>query len=160
MLASLINGVDVNDQQQHAEKRGDITLGDIDDAPVFAKVSETLLRSEVLLKTYEGLCKAPDADRGGTATRIVFGKDKVQTLKAFEASKKMIINDLQAKLADKTGEVGDTHALNEQELHLARKILGRTKTQVQPDRAEDGTGIGLLIHDFGKMVGRLQSLIE
>lgn len=92
-----------------------------------------------------------------SGVRETFETDRDETMKAFESAKKMTINQLQAGLADKTEDMRDRYNLDDDEYHLARKVLARGKGGKLNNTSMK---IGSLLYDFGKIVGKLQNMAD
>ncbi|KAK5106880.1 hypothetical protein LTS08_001003 [Lithohypha guttulata] len=130
----------------------------VEQSPAIQKACEVVAYSETLLACYDILRESPLAIPDITKMKDVFEKDKAETIKAFEISKKMAINRLQAQLSDVAGGTRERFALDEGELHLAKKIIYGTNNTSAGETA--GAGIGSLMHDFGKVVSEMQNLLE
>lgn len=113
---------------------------------------------EALIACYQNLYETSRIVLPVSKTREVFVKDQQETTRAFEASRKSVINKLQARLANKMGEERTQFTLHEHETLLAKRVMGRCKKQEQGEMGEEG--IGSLLHGFGKVVGKMQGLTE
>ena len=130
----------------------------VEESPAIRKACEVVAYSETLLACYDTLREAPITTPDITKMKDVFDKDKAETIKAFETSKKMAINQLQAQLSDVAGGMRERFILDEGEVHLAKKIM--YSTNVSGAGETPGTGIGPLIHDLSKVVNKMQNLLD
>lgn len=110
-----------------------------------------------LIACYKKAKSIPAITSSTSRVRDTFETDKGETMRAFESAKKMTINQLQAGFADKAEDARDRYDLDDNEQHLARKVLLRG-TGSSPVKIPKN--IGPLLYDFGKIVGKMQNMID
>lgn len=129
------------------------------------QLESTLLRDAIstvnscseLIACYRKALAIPLMTSTTLPIRTTLEGDRDETMRAFGSAKKMTINRLQAGLADKIDDLPDEYVLSDDEYHLARKVLVHEKGSTA---AEDVSNIGTLLHDFGKVMGRLQDVAD
>jgi len=136
-----------------------IVLEATEDSPAALKASEVLIQSEVLIKSYELLKECHPAAPSTAQMANTFAKDREETMRAFQAARKLMLNQLKVKLASKMGEVAEPFVLTDDEHHLARRIIHRGKDREQSPRKTFGPGIGALLYDFEKVMAKMQNLV-
>lgn len=159
VLASAIQDLDFT-RDPRPEIDLPMVLEATEETPATIKASEVLMKSQVLLASYDILKETHPAAPSTTPMETTFAKDKEETMKAFEAARKMTMNQLKVKLADKVEEVAEPFDLADDEYRLGRRIIGRGKSHGQSPRTTRGAGIGPLLYDFGKVVGKMQNLVQ
>lgn len=159
LLASLTTGL-VLTPGEDMVLPGPLELEAPEPSAAMQKANELIKNCEALIKCYQSLCGTSDTMPPDSRIREVFLKDQQETKRAFEASKKMAINQLQARFADKTGQVEDRFTLDETEILLANRVMGYGKPDKHAEEDQEAEGMGTLLYGFGKVIGKMQALIE
>lgn len=113
--------------------------------------------SSELMACYKMVARIASVDSNASDTKSTFETDKNETMRAFESAKKMTINELQSRLANKTGEASPPFELDNREHHLARTVLSRGKGD---DSSKQSTNLGPLLYNVGKTIERMQNLVD
>jgi len=158
-LASAILNLDLRSDPQ-PDFHVPIVLEAVEETSAALKASEVLMKSQILIASYDVLKESHTTAPSTTQMVNTFARDKRETMKAFQAAKKLTMNQLKMKLANKMGEATEPFVMNDDEYHLARRIIHRGKGQAQGSKETSGVGIGPLLHDFGKVVGKMQDLVQ
>ena len=132
----------------------------IESTPAAQEADEVLTKSQILLACYQTLEETQPAAPSTVQMRDVFSKDKEETMKAFQAARAMTLNQLSARLAEKAVHVTEGNQLTEDERQLARQVLKRGKGQDYSQVKTAGPGFGALMYNFGKVVGKMQNLVD
>lgn len=159
ILASAIQDLDLT-ADRPPEIEHPLVLEATEETPAALKASEVLMKSQVLIASYDVLKETHPSAPSTTQMVNTFNKDKEETMKAFQAAKKMTMNQLKMRLADKMGETSERFVLTDDEHHLARRIMKGGKGQGQSPGKASGAGLGPLLYDFGKVVGKMQNLVQ
>jgi len=159
VLASAIQNIDL-DNDSASEFQRPMVFEAPDETPVALKASEVLINSKILLESYDTLRNTRPAVPSTIQMVNTFAKDKEETVRAFQAAKKITMNQLKMRLANKPGETPELFELTDDGHHLARGIMARGKVQGQLSRKVSDNSIGPLLYEFGKVVGKLQSLVR
>lgn len=158
VLASVIQDLDLSTVSL-TKVELPLVLEPISTTPVAAKASEVMAHCEQLLACYDSRLKQSCAASDVAKMRDTFSRDKDETIKAFEASKKLVINQLQVWLEGRNADAKQRFALSVEEQHLAKKIMDGDR-QSGKNREGTSTRIGSLIYNFGKVVSKMQDLAE
>lgn len=159
VLASAILNLDLRSDPQ-PDFDVPMVLEAIEETSAALKASEVLMKSQVLIASYDILKETHPPAPSTTQMVNTFARDKEETMKAFQAAKKLTMNQLKMKLANKMGEDTEPFVLTDDEHHLARRIMHRGKGQAQGSRETSGVGIGPLLYDFGKVMDKMQNLVQ
>lgn len=158
VLASMVQDLDMSTENP-VKVDLPLVLAPISATPAAAKASEVMAHCEHLLACYDTMLDESCAATDVTKLRDTFSRDKAETIKAFEASKKMVINQLQMWLEGRNGESKQQFALSDEEQHLAKKVMNHDK-QLAENAEGASARIGPLIHNLAKVVSKMQDLAE
>lgn len=132
----------------------------IESTPTALHADNVLTQSQMLLACYKTLEEIQPADPSTVQMQKVFNEDIDETRKAFQAAKAVTMNQLTARLTKKHEPVPEGMQLTKVERHLGEKVLKYGKEQDQNRVKAAGPEFGALLYNFGKVVGKLQNLVD
>lgn len=157
ILAVALQNLDVRPNET-SETEQNLTIRADVDFTIFQEANEMLDACSGLLECYNTTASIPPIESRTSQIRETFQTDKNETMRAIQSAKRVTINQLQAGIADKTEEPAEHFDLDDEEYHLARKVLTRRGSASSP--AKGPTKIGSLLYDFGKIVGRMRKMAD
>lgn len=159
IIVSMIQDVDQS-HDEIVQVELPLILKPIGESPAAHRASKVVESCQQLITCYDTLQKNLPEMTSLTQTRRTFERDKDETIKAFDACKKLAISKLHLQLVGKIRVPDKKFIMSREEEHLARKIMSRGTAQTSNAYEKDVGGIGLLISEFGKAVGKMQALTE
>lgn len=149
---------DLNSPSNAALKAEEIlTIKSEVDLTILQEATDILESCSGLITCYNTTASIPPIESRTSLTRKKFETDRDETMRAFESAKRVTINQLQSGIADKTEEPREQFDLNDEEWHLARKVLTCGK---RGSPVKKSTTMGALLYDFGKIVGKIQKMVD
>lgn len=157
VLAVALQGLEF--QSDKTSENGQVlTVNSEVELTILQEANDILDACSGLLDCYNTTAPIPPVESRTSDIRNTFETDKDETMRAFQSAKRVTINQLQAGIADKTEEPAEQFVLDDEEYHLARKVLARKGDTNSP--VKGSTKMGSLLYDFGKVVGKMQRIVD
>lgn len=161
MLPVLVQAIDDSKQDVDADLviEQPIMLRAPQDTSVALEATDILIKCELLMACYHALCIS--SARGAPSSekiKAVFSTDRNEVDRAFQAAQILSRHRLRMRLNNGSNDMVAQSTMTEEQHHLARKILNKSKYPREQRSSHTGQGMSTILHEFGQLMGDLQSL--
>lgn len=126
---------------------------------IVTEASHLLKSCQTVLACYEELVEAGPTPSSTVKLKETFTKDKRALEIGLSGARKIVANHIQSQIWNGRGDFQGRPNINEEEKNFGQKVLKKSST-TQDRSSKRGIVLGDVCHDLGKVMGRMQHVVD